>query len=55
MDQEKETKQLIENIDLITRKGHHYKFSDSFQKATNRFAQAVASYLVIISEGQSIW
>ena len=47
MDQEKETKQLIENIDLIIRKGHHSKFSDSFQKAINRFALAVAVYIWI--------
>jgi len=55
MDEEKETNQLIENIDLITRKAHHSKFSDTFQKAISRPAQAVATYLGITSERQAIW
>ena len=53
MDQEKETNQLIENIDLITRRSYHSKFSDTFQKAICRPAQAVATYLGITSERQS--
>ena len=55
MDQEKETNQLIENIDLITRKAHHSKFSDTFLKSISRPAQSVASYLGITSERQAIW
>ena len=54
MDQEKEANQVIENIDLITRKAHHSKLSDTFQKAISRPAQAVATYLGIKSERQSI-
>jgi len=54
MDQEKEANQVIENIDLITRKAHRSKFSDTFQNAISRPAQVVATYLGIKSERQSI-
>lgn len=54
MDQEKETNRIVSTIDLITRKAHKSKFSDTFQKAISLPAQEVASYLGIKSERQSI-
>jgi len=35
---------LIENIDLITRKAHHSKFSDTFQKAVSRFLRYIPDH-----------
>lgn len=52
---EKPPNTLIEHIDLITRKGHHSKFSDNFQKSVSESAQFVSTYLGITSERQSIW
>jgi AAA+ superfamily predicted ATPase len=55
MDQEKETIQLVESIDLITRKAYHSKLSYTFQKAISEPAQIVGGYLGIQSERQSIF